>query len=44
LPASELRTLIGDNASEVDVEPLVDSKLWGKRVSDERYALVARCD
>src|SRR4051794_10236177 len=40
LTASELRKLIGDLASHVDTEHLTDSELWGKAISDERYAFV----
>ena len=40
LTASEVRKLIGDEASEVNTELLTNSELWGKRISDERYAMV----
>lgn len=40
LPAAALRRLVEEHSSEVIVEPLGDAGLWGKRISDERYALV----
>jgi SAM-dependent methyltransferase len=40
LTASDLRTVIGEQASEITVEHLTNSDLWGKPISDERYAMV----
>lgn len=42
LTAAALRELVEKDASEVTVETLSDPRLWGKRISDERYALVVR--
>lgn len=40
LTAVALRQLVQEHASEVTLESLTDPRLWGKRISDERYALV----
>lgn len=40
--AAALRQLIDEHASVVTREPLSDPRLWGKRISDERYALVVQ--
>jgi SAM-dependent methyltransferase len=42
LTAAALRHLVEEHASVVDWEPLNDSSLWGKEISDERYALVVQ--
>lgn len=40
--AAALRKIVEKHASEVTTETLSDPRLWGKRISDERYALVVR--
>lgn len=40
--STALRRVIDEHSSEIRVEPLHDPSLWGKQISDERYALVAR--
>lgn len=42
LTADELTDLVSPLVSQVEVTPLTDAALWGKQISDERYALVGR--
>ncbi|MFD3609459.1 trifunctional class I SAM-dependent methyltransferase/NUDIX hydrolase/VOC family protein [Streptomyces atroolivaceus] len=45
LPAARLTALLAEHTERVHHEPLsADSRLWGKEVDDERYALVARAE
>ena len=40
LSAEELRDLLTPLVRSIDVVPLLDAALWGKAITDERYALV----
>ncbi len=42
LKATDLRRLVEPLVTAVEVVPLVDPALWGRQVTDERYAIVAR--
>ncbi|HWU10115.1 MAG TPA: NUDIX domain-containing protein, partial [Streptomyces sp.] len=45
LSAAHLTALLAEHTERVHHEPLSgDSRLWGKEVTDERYALVARAE
>lgn len=45
IPAADLMALLGEHTERIHHEPLSgDSSLWGKKVDDERYALVARAE
>lgn len=42
LTAGALRGLVEEHAAALTVVPLDDARLWGRAISDERYALVLR--
>ncbi|MEU9060680.1 methyltransferase domain-containing protein [Streptomyces sp. NPDC048430] len=45
IPAADLTALLAEHTERVHHEPLSgDSRLWGKEVDDDRYALVARAE
>ncbi len=41
VPASVLSAVVSSIAARVHVELLIDPQLWGKRIDDERYAVLA---
>lgn len=42
LSADSLTSVVAPLMGQIDVTPLPDPTLWGKRIEDERYGLVAR--
>ena len=42
LTGDEVRRLVGEHRTEVDVVPLDDPALWGRAIEDERFLVVSR--
>lgn len=41
LASEEVVALLRPHTTDVEVIPLFDTSLWGRSISDERYAVVA---